>query len=131
MSFEQKLFNAIKNGQVSVKSVYDIWLELGNTGTPQDFLNSLKGTSTEVTNGVTIASTAWVLSDGIYKATVSNSEITDKDVVNVKFQKSSMQAALTAGVLGYTDSIAGGFELFANFKPTVDLIIDYAIIPNE
>lgn len=129
MSFEQKLFNAIKNGQVSVKSVYDIWLELGNTGTPQDFLNSLKGTSAEVTNGVTIASTAWTLSNGLYKATVSNANITDKDVVNVNFQNN--QAAVNAGVLGYTNSIAGGFEILANFKPAVDLVIDYAIIPKE
>lgn len=45
MSYEQMLFNSIKNGQQSVKSVYDIWLELGNTGSPQDFLDSLKGKS--------------------------------------------------------------------------------------
>ena len=44
-SYEELLFNSIKNGQQSVKSVYDIWLELGNTGTPQDFLDSLKGKS--------------------------------------------------------------------------------------
>ena len=44
-SYEELLFNSIKNGQQTVKSVYDIWLELGNTGTPQDFLNSLKGKS--------------------------------------------------------------------------------------
>ena len=44
-SFEELMFNSIKNGQQSVKSVYDIWLELGNTGTPQDFINSLKGKS--------------------------------------------------------------------------------------
>ena len=45
VSYEQLLFNSIKNGQQSVKSVYDIWLSLGNTGTPQDFLDSLKGKS--------------------------------------------------------------------------------------
>ena len=44
-SYEELLFNSIKNGQKTVKSVYDIWLELGNTGTPQDFINSLKGKS--------------------------------------------------------------------------------------
>lgn len=44
-SYEELLFNSIKNGQITVKSVYDIWLELGNTGTPQDFLDSLKGKS--------------------------------------------------------------------------------------
>lgn len=41
-SFEELLFTAIKNA-ASAKSVYDIWLELGNTGTPQDFIDSLKG----------------------------------------------------------------------------------------
>ena len=45
VSYEEMLFNSIKNGQNPVKSVYDIWLELGNTGTPEDFLNSLKGKS--------------------------------------------------------------------------------------
>lgn len=44
-SYEELLFNSIKNGQQTVKSVYDIWLEVGNTGTPQDFLDSLKGKS--------------------------------------------------------------------------------------
>lgn len=41
-SFEELFFTAIKNA-ASAKSVYDIWLELGNTGTPQDFIDSLKG----------------------------------------------------------------------------------------
>ena len=45
MTYEELLFNSIKNGQQSVKSVYDIWLELGNTGTPQDFIESLRGKS--------------------------------------------------------------------------------------
>lgn len=44
-SLEELLFNSIKNGQQSVKSVYDIWLELGNTGTPQEFIESLRGKS--------------------------------------------------------------------------------------
>ena len=44
-TYEELLFNSIKNGQQSVKSVYDIWLELGNTGTPQDFIDSLRGKS--------------------------------------------------------------------------------------
>ena len=29
----------------TAKSPYDVWLEVGNTGTEQDFLNSLKGAS--------------------------------------------------------------------------------------
>lgn len=42
---EELLFNSIKNGQQPVRSVYDIWLDLGNTGTPQDFIESLRGKS--------------------------------------------------------------------------------------
>ena len=41
-SFEEFLFVALKNA-AAAKSVYDIWLELGNIGTPQDFIDSLKG----------------------------------------------------------------------------------------
>ena len=41
---------------VDGKSAYQVWLDQGNTGTPQDFLNSLKGRygtdSTNGTNGV-------------------------------------------------------------------------------
>lgn len=45
MTYEQMLFNAIKNGQTELRSAYDIWLALGNVGTAQDFLNTLKGES--------------------------------------------------------------------------------------
>ena len=40
---------AIKNlGRVTGKSAYEIWLEQGNTGTEEDFLNSLKGGGVDV-----------------------------------------------------------------------------------
>lgn len=127
-SYEQMLFTAIKNGQQTVKSVYDLWIELGNTGTPQDFLDSLKGSSATPVKGVSIAIADWVSYNGIYKATVTNADITADDVVNVAFTGASIDNAIIAGVLGYTNTIAGGFELYSNFKPTVALTIDYAII---
>lgn len=127
-SYEQLLFNAIKNGQVSVKSVYDIWIELGNTGTPQDFINSLKGSSAIPVTGVAIPVSSWQSYNGIYKATISNPIITENDVVNVSFTAASIDNAIYAGMLGYTNTISGGFEIYSNFKPAVELTIDYAII---
>lgn len=126
VSYEQLLFNAIKNGQEPVKSVYDIWLSLGNTGTPQDFLDSLKGAGAVVVSGVTIPTTAWVLSEGIYKATITNEDITANDVVNVNYL--DVPAAVSSGVVGFTNTIDGGFEIYSNFLPTTDLVIDYSII---
>ena len=128
LSYEQLLFNAIKNGQVKIRSLYDIWLELGNTGTPQDFIDSLKGSSATPITGVVIPISDWVSTNGIYKATVTNSAITESDIVNVSFTAASVQNAILAGVLGFTNTIAGGFELYSNFKPDVDLTINYAII---
>ena len=44
-SFQELFFTALKNGQVPLRSTYDIWLSIGNVGTAQDFLDSLKGDS--------------------------------------------------------------------------------------
>jgi hypothetical protein len=132
MSFEQLLFKALKNGK-DAKSVYDIWLELGNQGTPQDFIDSLKGIGAHVVNAATVTASAWALDSttGIYKAIIENESVTANDVVNVKFTSDSFKNAITNGVLGYTNTIDGGFEIFANFIPTVDLVFDYVIIFNE
>lgn len=127
MTYEELLFTSIKNGQTS-KSVYDIWVEIGNQGTPADFLESLKGSTAIVTKGVTIAVADWIPYNGIYKATVSNELITSDSVVNVSFDAVSIDAAITNGILGYTNSIEGAFEIYSNFLPTSDLIIDYAVI---
>ena len=43
ISFEKKLFNALKYGQVKPKSIYDMWLDLGNEGTVEEFIESLRG----------------------------------------------------------------------------------------
>ena len=40
---KEQLYNFVKADDDSGQSVYDIWKELGNEGTAQDFLNSLKG----------------------------------------------------------------------------------------
>lgn len=127
VSYEQLLFNAIKNGQEPVKSVYDIWISLGNSGTPQDFIDSLKGVGATTVNNVTIPTSAWVLSNGMYKATVSNENITANDVVNVNYL--DVPTAINNGVLGYSNTIDGGFEIYSNFLPTVALVINYSIIP--
>lgn len=127
-SFETLLFNAIKNGQIPPKSTYDIWLEAGFTGTPRDFLDSLKGTAAEVVSGVVIKPEDWVSYDGIYKATILNEDITLNDVVNVNFTEISLAAAVNSGVLGYTNTVTGGFELYSNFQPVEDLVINYSII---
>lgn len=130
LSYEERLFNAIKNGQAAVKSVYDIWLELGNQGTADEFLNSLKGTTATVVKDVTIPTSAWTLQpDGLYYARVNNANIAATNVVNVSFHLGSILDAANTGVLGYTNTFDGGFDLFANFASTKNLVMDYAIIP--
>lgn len=133
-SYEALLFRAIKHGQVPAKSTYDIWLELGNEGTPQDFLEYIKGdpgtpgSAAIPVNDVTIAVDDWLSYNGIYKAFIPYEGMTADDIVNVNFHKESVQEAINSGVLGYTDTIEGGFELYSNFKPTTDLIIDYSVV---
>ena len=126
-SYEELLFTAVKNGQTA-KSVYDIWLELGNTGTPQDFLDSLKGSSATTVRGTTIPASVWVANGNIYKAVISDENVTSNSVVNVNFDTASINAAINSGVLGYTNSIDGAFEIYSNFQPSLDLVIDYAVI---
>lgn len=126
-SFEELFFNAIKNG-ASAKSVYDLWIELGNTGTPQDFINSLKGLSADVKQNVSIAASAWVASGDIYKATITDTAIKSSDVVNVNFINTSLQDAIDAGVLGYTVSTNGSFDIYSNYLPTKSLVFNYAVI---
>ena len=126
-SYEELLFTSIKNGQTA-KSVYDLWIELGNTGTPADFLESLKGTTPVIVNNVTIPVANWVSYQGVYKATISNELITSNSVVNVNFASTSLSDAINSGVLGFTNTIDGAFEMYSNFLPTVDLIIDYVMI---
>lgn len=126
-TYEELLFTAMKNGQTA-KSVYDMWLEMGNTGTPQDFLDSLKGTSATTVRGATILTTDWVASGSIYKVTIADENVTADSVVNVNFDAASINAAINSGVLGYTSSIDGAFEIYSNFQPSSDLVIDYAVI---
>lgn len=129
-SYEKLLFNAIKNGQLAPKSTYDIWLELGNEGGPEEFLNTLKGTHATIVKNKTIVADSWKLNEGLYKTTIEDENITSDDIINVNFSSESISEAVDSGILGYTISIESGFELFSNFKPTSDLIIDYSIIRN-
>ena len=43
------------------KSAYQIWLDLGNTGSEQDFINSLKPSESDANVGARHAPTAWTL----------------------------------------------------------------------
>ena len=150
--YEELLFTALKNGQVAPKSVYDIWLELGNEGNPQAFLDSLKGDPGEagpkgeqgpegpagpqgkdgvsaiIVKGIILLASGWIFTDGLYKITVPNADITENSIVNLKFVPASINNAINNGVLGYTTTINGAFEIYANFQPSTDLTIDYAII---
>lgn len=128
LSYEQLLFNAIKNGQTG-KSVYDIWLEIGNTGTPQDFLDSLKTPS--IIGASTILTTSWIFADDVYKVIISDENATVDSVVSVNFDVSSIKAILSSnsnGNIGYVNPIDGGFEIYSSFSPTTDLRIRYSII---
>ena len=126
-SFEELFFNALKNG-ASAKSVYDLWIELGNTGTPQDFIDSLKGLSADVKQNVSVATSAWSASGDIYKATITDASIKSTDVVNVNFVNTSLQDAIDAGILGYTTSVDGSFDIYSNYLPTKALVLNYAVI---
>jgi len=130
ISYEEKLFNAIKNAQEPSKSTYDLWKELGNDGDANDFFLWLKGTHAVVVTGYLITVDSWTLDtiNGLYSATITNSEILENSLVNVNFNSASISEAINSGVLGYTDSTTGQFKLYSNFKPATDLTIDYAII---
>lgn len=130
MSYESRLFKAIKNGQTAPKSNYDLWKDLGNEGDAQAYLDSLKGAGTITFKGITVPTSIWVSTEGIYKATIANEDITENDVVNMNFTTESLSTAIQAGILGYTNTVAGGFEIFSNFLPSSDLVIDYAVIVN-
>lgn len=127
-SFEKKLFNALKYGQIEPKSIYDMWLDLGNEGTVEDFLNTLKAT-VEVKKNVTVRIEDWQsYGNDIYKATINNELIKEDNVVTVNFISTDLSDAINSGVLpGYVNTIDGAFEIFANKIPDIDLLIDYVI----
>jgi hypothetical protein len=123
-SYEKKLFNALKYGQIEPKSIYDMWLEVGNEGTVEDFLKTLKAT-VDIKKGVTIRVEEWILYNGIYKATIHDDLIKEDNVVTVNFTSID---AINSGVLpGYVNTIDGSFEIFANKIPDIELSIDYII----
>lgn len=129
ISYEEKLFNSLKNWQTTPQSTYDLWKELGNEGDANVFLQTLKGTSAIVKTGVTVSSSAWSAdSTGLYVATIEDTDIVENCVVNVNFDTNSINEAISSGILGYTDATVGSFKLFSNFAPTADFVIDYAII---
>lgn len=126
-SFEEIQFDALKKSK-SPRTIYDMWLSLGNTGGPEKFLDSLKGAHALIKNNVTIPSSAWVLTNGVYVTNITDTDIKSTHVVNVNFAADSINTAINFGILGYTNSVDGAFQMFSNFQPTSNLVIDYAII---
>ena len=63
---------ATKNlGRVTGLSAYEIWLEQGNTGTEQDFLDSLKSSET---------GNIWIGSETQYETGINNGTITSQTI---------------------------------------------------
>ena len=77
--------------------------------------------------GASIPTTAWASdsSSGYFRATYSDSNITSSMVVNASFAISSLAVAQAAGVLPITESINGGFYIYASSKPTAALTFDF------
>lgn len=77
--------------------------------------------------GASIPTTAWASdsSSGYFRATYSDSNITSSMVVNASFAISSLAVAQAAGVLPITESINGGFYIYASTKPTAALTFDF------
>lgn len=77
--------------------------------------------------GASLATSAWALdrTSGYYRAKYADTNITAAMTVNASLAISSMTAAQTAGVLSVTESIAGGFYIYAVNKPTATLTFDF------
>lgn len=77
--------------------------------------------------GASLATSAWSLdsTSGYYRAKYADTNITAAMTVNASLAISSMAAAQTAGVLPVTESIAGGFYIYAVKKPTATLTFDF------
>lgn len=72
---------------------------------------------------VTFRAFSWVLeADGYYSYTMSNDNISKKDIVNVNFTKETYQQAKKAGIWGLVESDYGKFTIFANKVPTGNFI---------
>ena len=67
------------------KSAYDIWLEVGNKGTKEDFINSLKGRDGEtITNKIEVIKEKPIVKNNIVKEVVKQEAVNGKDGVGIK-----------------------------------------------
>ena len=80
--------------------------------------------------GATIATSAWAKdsSSGYYRAKYADTNITASLVVNASFNLASLTVAQNAGVLPITESISGGFYIYAKSIPTSSLTFDFVCV---
>ena len=74
-------------------------------------------TVTQIT-GKTVATGAWALSGGFYKATISDSAILSTSVVDVIPDNASASVVSAAGMLPRTDSATGSVDIYATSIPS-------------
>lgn len=112
---------------IAGKSAYQEWLDLGNAGSEQDFINSLKR-ETIVKSSVRIPVDYWNLVDGLYKAIIVDDDVTTKNIININCEYSSLKYIMENNITIYPIAIDSGIEIFSNILPSGDLIINYSII---
>ena len=87
-------------------------------------LNRLKNV---VVKGYNARSSGWA-QDGSYKSyTITDSNISESDIVKVNFDIDSYEKARTAQVLGTTKCLNGSVKLYAKTAPDSDLTLDYIV----
>ena len=111
------------------KSAYQTWLDLGNEGTEEDFINSLIVYQTKVVNDINISTDDWVTNqDGFCEAIVVDTDVTSKNVVNLNFHYSTTSSVIQNDIKSYTSPFDGGFKVFAKSLPSSDIVINYCIL---
>jgi hypothetical protein len=76
---------------------------------------------------LTLDKTLWELVDGLYQYTLTDSDMTINTSVEVVSRNSTVNIAITAQLLQYTDPGAGFITIYAKNAPTDDIIIDVII----
>ena len=74
-----------------------------------------------------IAVAAWSQSNGLYTATITDSDITANSLVDIAIDGSTYSIAETAKIKPYTDEIAGGVKVYAESLPTGAISGKYTI----
>lgn len=92
---QQDFINSLKGANAVSKSAYDIWIDLGNVGTEQDFINSLKGTNG--TNGA----------DGTDGTNGTNGTFEDFELTTTPVKASRFAIASAVPEIGGNLNVAG------------------------